>query len=118
MRTDPFAGLHGVRGADRALCRDLGLATPDDSPHGAWTDLGEHVHTYPGTATTYRVRVALSCWPAQFWRFDVVSSEGTRTRLHTGSGRLVDYWPAVKLFAESMITAESMPADTEAPADA
>lgn len=115
---DPFGGLYGVRGADRDLCRQLGLATPDDTPHGGWTDLGEHVHTYPGTAVTYRVRVAISCWPAQFWRFDVTPPEGASVRLHTGSGRLADYWPAVLLFAQAMLTIEPLTPASEPAADA
>ena len=50
-----------------------------------------------------KVKISVECWPAQFWRFEIISSEGEKYKLSTGSGTLSRYWESILLFAEGMI---------------
>ena len=50
------------------------------------------------------VKVWVSCYPAQFWRFEVFCADtGKLHYFKTGSGSFRDYYPSMKFFAEGMI---------------
>lgn len=55
---------------------------------------------------TGSIKVWVTCMPAMFWRFEILTIEGKHFRLTTGSGALQNYWPSVMLVAEGMIELE------------
>lgn len=52
---------------------------------------------------TAEIKVSVMCWPAQFWKFEIKTNEGTYFTLTTGSGSLDDFWATMILFAQGMI---------------
>ena len=60
----------------------------------------------------YSVKIHVSGCPAQFWEFDIVDTEGERSKFATGSGTLRDYWPSVELVAENMFVPKEIIKET------
>lgn len=52
---------------------------------------------------TYTVKVYVEPMPAQFWKFDIRTTEGHHYFLTTGSGALSTHWDAVEKFATGMM---------------
>jgi len=97
-----MADLCEVGKGDVALFKELGLIP--------FANVELHSEIHVGTvkiSKTNKVDVFVSCLPAQSWRFVIETKEGDihrKTILQTGSGGLQDYWSAIKLFAENMVT--------------
>lgn len=49
------------------------------------------------------IKVFVTCMPAQFWRFEIITDEDKSFNIKTGSGTLSDYWKTAVLFAEGML---------------
>jgi hypothetical protein len=84
---------------DRKLFAELGL-----EPFRTDNNKKLKVGRVPGAAPGSYVDIWVSCYPAMFWEFRGMSEEGQRFRFKSGSGSLVEYWPAVKLFLTGMLT--------------
>lgn len=83
---------------DRDKLESLGLDANYEHVRD-WQDLGTVQLDSGGS-----VKVEVSCWPAQFWRFTIRTDERPEpTVLGSGSGGFVDYWPTAKLFADAML---------------
>lgn len=54
------------------------------------------------------IKIWVSCWPAQFWRFEIDTSEGGKYSVETGSGSLTSYWDSVMQIAESMFVVKKL----------
>ncbi len=55
------------------------------------------------------VEIFIQCCPAHFWQFKIKPGEtGKEYTYHTGSGCLKDFWPAVKLIADSMLVCKEI----------
>lgn len=53
---------------------------------------------------TATVEIFVQCCPAHFYTFKIKSEEtGKEYTYSTGSGALVDFWPSIKLIADSML---------------
>jgi hypothetical protein len=94
-----FDELNYAYPEDAALLRRLGLEPFSKLPHGREHLVGEVVVGDHG-----RVKIFVTCMPAQFWRFVIEAVDGERYRweVRTGSGTLTRYWPAVEQMAEGM----------------
>lgn len=60
------------------------------------------VYKFP-TDEPSKVKVFVTCMPAQFWRFEILNHAGEQIHLSTGSGSLTDYWDTVEKFATGHI---------------
>ncbi len=84
---------------DESLFNRLGLSHFKDAPHAEYLKVGR-VELDDGAY----VDVSVQCWPAQFWKFKIHSTDPERDiTLATGSGTLTDYWNAARQIAEGMI---------------
>lgn len=94
---------NGTYGTDIVLFKRLGLKQFRNIPHGAPHFVGDVV-TDCGS-----VKVTVTAWPAQFWRFEITSKEAKNlTVLETGSGGLAAYWPIVEKILDGMVVVESV----------
>lgn len=55
---------------------------------------------------SFSVDITVFGCPAQSWKFKIRSVEGKEFNISTGSGRLVDYWPSIELFASGMLSVQ------------
>lgn len=55
-----------------------------------------------------KVKISVTCMPAQFWQFEVETDEGHKFNIETGSGSLSDYWDSVMKVAESMFVVNAL----------
>jgi hypothetical protein len=88
---------------DLLLFKGLGLKPFSKAKHGEELFVGKVRIQETGT-----VDVFVTCFPAQFWRLVIHSTEGRDITLKTGSGTLQDYWPIAQKFAESMVVVEEV----------
>lgn len=49
-----------------------------------------------------KVKISVTCLPAQFWEFEVETIDGKKFNIKTGSGTLSNYWDSVLKVAEDM----------------
>lgn len=49
------------------------------------------------------VEISVTCMPAQFWHFKIITAEGQIYNVNTGSGSLSTYWPSIELIFEGML---------------
>lgn len=52
------------------------------------------------------VKIWVTCMPAQFWRFEIITSNNECYEVATGSGTLSDYWPSIELILTNMLSVE------------
>lgn len=98
----------GAYAVDEPILRKLGLRT-ENFGGNEWTDLGEVV-LYPDEPSSPKVKVEVSVWPAQFWRFTVTErAEGPDLLITTGSGTFCAYWQTAIEVAKDMIKIEELP---------
>jgi len=105
-----FPSLYQTYPIDLGLFRELGLPVIRDAPHSERIEVGT-VHFPIG-----KIKIEVTCLPAQFWRFQLFPSDdqdGQRIILSTGSGPLSDYWPSVMKFLEGMIVVEELSEESE-----
>ncbi len=55
-----------------------------------------------------KVKVFVTCMPAQFWRFEILNHSGEQINISTGSGLLTDYWNSVEKFATGLINVDKI----------
>ena len=56
-----------------------------------------------------KVKIWVYAAPAQFWKFEIYDAEtGKTTTASTGSGRLEEFWPTVRLMAENMFVIDKI----------
>lgn len=53
-----------------------------------------------------KVKISVTCMPAQFWKFEIETDEDYKYVIRTGSGALSDYWNSVIKVAEGMFVVE------------
>ena len=94
---------------DRPLFEKLGLATFSTDNHNK-IELGTVTLLYEDGQVSGKVDIAVTCLPAQFWHFKILSVEDNNqvTAVDTGSGCLSDYWPMVEKIAEGMFCVKSV----------
>lgn len=85
--------------ADKPLFRKLGLI-PFRFDIRETRDL-EVGTVHPENGGT--IKIMVHGMPAQFWEFDILTSEGKHFTVSTGSGCLRDFWDAVRLIADGML---------------
>ena len=55
------------------------------------------------------IKAIVKPYPALFWEFEIFCAENkTITKISTGSGGLINYFPTMKLIAEGMIVVDSI----------
>ena len=89
---------------DRVLFRKLGLKPFENIEGNEQFLVGKYV--FPcGSMVTIRV----SCFPAQFWEFEIRSEECEKMwKAETGSGALSDFWPMVEKMVDGMFVVTSV----------
>jgi hypothetical protein len=98
---NPFLGH--TYNCDIELFNQLGLKPFTNIEHQNEFSVGE-VKKENGT-----VKVWVQCFPAQFWRFQIQSSECNKIyECKTGSGSLNDFWPFVELILNGMFVIENV----------
>lgn len=55
-----------------------------------------------------KVKISVTCIPAQFWQFEVETDEGRKFHIETGSGSLSDYWDSIMKVAEGMFVVNAL----------
>lgn len=55
-----------------------------------------------------KVKISVTCMPAQFWQFEVETDEGNKFNIETGSGSLSNYWDSVIKVAEDMFVVNAL----------
>lgn len=86
---------------DLKLLSSLGIKpfTPVDEKEQF---VGEYGFPYP-TYEKAKVKIFVSCLPAQFWRFEITTEEGLIFNINTGSGFLYEFWPSIVLIADGRL---------------
>ena len=81
---------------DLPLFKELGLAPFNINTHEKKC-IGEYKLPNYDKA---KVKISVTCTPAQFWEFEVETDENYKFIISTGSGALSDYWTSVLKVAE------------------
>ena len=55
-----------------------------------------------------KIKIFVTCMPAQFWRFEVETDGGQNFEVETGSGLMSDFWPSVIKVAEGMLVIKDL----------
>ena len=55
-----------------------------------------------------KVKISVTCVPAQFWEFEVETDEDYKCVIRTGSGALSDYWQSVLKVAEGCFVVNAL----------
>lgn len=97
---------NATHSSDYELLDKLGLKRFVGAPHAEWYDLGTVEDDWAS------VKVEVSCWPAQFYRFTIEPKEPDVQAgvIRTGSGSLSEYWPVVEKVINGCIVFEGPPA--------
>ena len=75
---------------------------PFKAPHSKEIFVGEVVYNID------KIKIWVTCMPAQFWRFEIYSDETKKTtKFSTGSGNLGDYWDIAEKISQGMLEFES-----------
>ncbi len=51
-----------------------------------------------------KIKIYVTCMPAQFWRFEITTDEDKKYEISTGSGLLSNYFKTAIMVAEGMLT--------------
>lgn len=54
------------------------------------------------------VEISVTCMPAQFWHFKIITAEDQMYNVDTGSGSLSEYWPSIELILQGMLVIEKV----------
>ena len=71
---------------------------------------GLRTETFVGEVKTdeYSVKIWVDCYPAQFYRAEILCSNGTTVNISTGSGSFGDYWSIFEKIASGMVAIKSL----------
>lgn len=89
---------------DLELLKELGLK-PFQAPDQEEILVGQYKLPHHKKA---KVKIWVSCMPAQFWRFEINTEENRKFEANTGSGCLSEYWPGVLKIAEGMMEVKKL----------
>ena len=98
MPISPFSKLWSTYPKDLELFRELGLKPFHSSDQKEFL-----VGRYELPESNAKVKIYVTCMPAQFWRFEITTEENKNFEVNTGSGCLSDYWDGVLKIAEGMM---------------
>lgn len=89
---------------DLELFQKLGL-TPFSIDNQDELFVGEYKLPHYDTA---KIKIWVTCMPAQFWRFEIETDEDKKFEVSTGSGAMSDYWSSVLKVAEGMLVVNAL----------
>lgn len=84
--------------SDLKLFEKLGLK-PFETENQEQIFLGEYKLPHYEKA---KIKIYVTCMPAQFYQFQVISESGIKYKIETGSGTLSEYWESVVKVATDM----------------
>ncbi len=88
--------------SDILLFKQLGLntfySTTNDKLYVGEYKIPEHEFA--------KISIWVTCMPAQFWEFQIITEENKKIKIQTGSGALNNFWSSVMLVAQGMFEIE------------
>lgn len=55
-----------------------------------------------------KIKIFVTCTPAQFWRFEIETDENKKFEVLTGSGAMLEYWSSALKVAESRLVVKAV----------